>query len=641
MLAIVISEKGGAERRETFDKNEINVGRVQGNDLMLPKGNVSKRHARLLFRDGRVIVTDLKSTNGTYVNGRKIAQATIVREGDKIYVGDFVLRVELSASTPSPRASSGPPAATAMSGSMLGGVPLARTAATLEPELTARHAFASTSAFSELSDSATGKHPPADMSDPAAASGPRSPAPFLGDAPPGAPQPPSPPPPLLPPVARPSQGAPAPSMVARVPASHPSSSRRVSGRLVALTSLVDRVAEAIDLTPLSRGAEPDQVLAHRIERLVRDKAKEGQLPGAVDVDETVRDAQRELLGLGAIEPLLDDEGVSEIRVFGHGSVTAIRNGEVENVDPPFSSEGALYRAIVRLCRQAATPLGSGETVIERYLPRGLLVQAVLPPTSQYGHALVIRKRRRAEAGLDDLVRSGTVSRAMATFLRGCAGARANLLVVGPPEGTALLLAALATAGQPADRIVALQAIDELWGLQPEPISIRLPETSEEAMRVVRAAAKLRPDRLVISPLAGPAAAAVVGTIAEGCEGVLAAVSAPSLRHALDRLVADLMAARPGLTTEAAKRWLLGSFELAVEIARLRDGRFRVMRIAELEAGEAGVSGRDVFTFVVERTAVGGAVEGSFVATGVVPRIADDLAARGGPLDSAVFRRDRG
>src|SRR6202035_2054025 len=94
MFTIIISEKGGTERRETFDKNEINVGRVQGNVLMLPKGNVSKHHARLLFRDGRFIVTDLKSTNGTYVNGRKISQATIVREGDKIYIGDFVLRLE-------------------------------------------------------------------------------------------------------------------------------------------------------------------------------------------------------------------------------------------------------------------------------------------------------------------------------------------------------------------------------------------------------------------------------------------------------------------------------------------------------------------------------------------------------------------
>src|SRR5690606_30058422 len=69
-------------------------GRVQGNDIMLPKGNVSKRHARLVFRDGRFIVSDLNSTNGTYVNRRRISQATIVKEGDRIYIGDFVLRIE-------------------------------------------------------------------------------------------------------------------------------------------------------------------------------------------------------------------------------------------------------------------------------------------------------------------------------------------------------------------------------------------------------------------------------------------------------------------------------------------------------------------------------------------------------------------
>src|SRR3954463_15262684 len=108
MFAIIVHEKGGAERREIFDAAELSVGRVQGNDLMLPKGNVSKRHARLLFRDGRFIVTDLKSTNGTYVNGRKIAQATIVREGDKIYIGDFVLRIESQTSN-SLQPSSGSP----------------------------------------------------------------------------------------------------------------------------------------------------------------------------------------------------------------------------------------------------------------------------------------------------------------------------------------------------------------------------------------------------------------------------------------------------------------------------------------------------------------------------------------------------
>src|SRR5689334_18681060 len=149
MFAIVISEKGGAERRESFDKNEINVGRVQGNDLMLPKGNVSKHHARLLFRDGRFIVTDLKSTNGTYVNGRKIAQATIVREGDKIYVGDFVLRVEVTSSpgsSPNRTSTSIPAAAsiTAPSAGVLGiSSGTSRPAMNLESEFTTRHDGAS------------------------------------------------------------------------------------------------------------------------------------------------------------------------------------------------------------------------------------------------------------------------------------------------------------------------------------------------------------------------------------------------------------------------------------------------------------------------------------------------------------------
>jgi len=65
-FSIVIHEKGGTERREVFDTTEVSVGRVQGNHIVLPKGNVSKRHARLLYRDGRFIVTDLNSTNGTY-----------------------------------------------------------------------------------------------------------------------------------------------------------------------------------------------------------------------------------------------------------------------------------------------------------------------------------------------------------------------------------------------------------------------------------------------------------------------------------------------------------------------------------------------------------------------------------------------
>ncbi|HJL17476.1 MAG TPA: FHA domain-containing protein, partial [Sandaracinaceae bacterium LLY-WYZ-13_1] len=133
MFAVVITEKGGAQRRLEFDKNEVTIGRVQGNDIILPKGNVSKRHSRIVLKDNRFIVVDLKSTNGTYVNGRKITSPLVVKAGDKIYIGDFILTLEegagAAAGAPAPQpdqASSpgpgpgpqppGPPSAPAASG---------------------------------------------------------------------------------------------------------------------------------------------------------------------------------------------------------------------------------------------------------------------------------------------------------------------------------------------------------------------------------------------------------------------------------------------------------------------------------------------------------------------------------------------
>ncbi len=98
MFTIIIQEKGGEQRRMVFNKAEVTIGRVQGNDIVLPKGNVSKRHARIVLKDGKFIIVDLKSTNGTYVNGRKITSPLVVKDSDKIYIGDFIVGVDEAAS---------------------------------------------------------------------------------------------------------------------------------------------------------------------------------------------------------------------------------------------------------------------------------------------------------------------------------------------------------------------------------------------------------------------------------------------------------------------------------------------------------------------------------------------------------------
>lgn len=92
-LKILVTERGGEERTYVPSTPEVNVGRVTGNDIVLPKGMISKRQARFVFKDGKVILVDLRSACGTYIDGRKITGPTVLREGSTVHMGDFVLRV--------------------------------------------------------------------------------------------------------------------------------------------------------------------------------------------------------------------------------------------------------------------------------------------------------------------------------------------------------------------------------------------------------------------------------------------------------------------------------------------------------------------------------------------------------------------
>jgi pilus assembly protein CpaF len=228
---------------------------------------------------------------------------------------------------------------------------------------------------------------------------------------------------------------------------------------------------------------------------------------------------------------------------------------------------------------------------------------------------------------------------MAGLFTQCVAARANILVTGAEgAGATTLLGALAAAGSTEDRVVVLQEDDELIFTQPHTISILLGDTAEEGARAVQAAARVRPDRLVVGAFAGPVAAELVDAMGDGVDGVLASARAPTLRQAVLRLTADIAATKPGLVPEVAREWLASVFDLTIEIARLRDGRHRVLRVAELAVEGNRIALRDIFAFNVERTAAGGAIEGTFAPTGVVPGIIEDLAARGVAVDPSIFRR---
>ena len=613
LYTVVISEKGGAERREVFDRTELSVGRVQGNDLMLQKGNVSKRHARLLYRDSRFIVTDLNSTNGTYVNRRRISQATIVREGDRIYIGDFVLRVEL-----------GEGGAELSGGEQSGG-----SGPILSQQISSGQSESSRSDISvprheHVEDS--GPSYPEVPGPPRMPSGARAAEAISieveGGSPSAAPSGDS----------RPSSGDIA-SSVADDRLSHESAVYRV-----ALSTLVERVRGTFDAGVLE--ASLDEALIQRIERQVSEQIaamkSHGELGLGVPNEALARDARIELVELGPVSALLDDADVSEITVPRFDQVYATRGGRSFAVEPPFSSDGSLRLALARLCRASGAPLGSDELVVERRLANGVRISALLTGVGRSASVVVIRKPARSSATLEELVRRGTVSRAMATFLTQCVAARCNLLVVGSRDsGMGALVGALGAAAGDR-RVLALQDLDDM----APSTATRLPsgDKPERTAEVLRVAARVPEARLIVDLVSPEAAVALISAIGEGSDGVIAAYRSSTLRRGLSRLPAEWSARWPGVSLEAARDVVASAFDIAIEVARLRDGRQRVLRICELTAGTTEVKTHDIFAFVVERTAAGGAIEGTFAASGVVPRVVEELSARGVTVETSLFTR---
>lgn len=577
LFTIVVSEKGGAERREAFDRPEITVGRVQGNELMLPKGNVSKRHARLVHRDGRFIVTDLNSTNGTYVNRRRITQPTIVREGDRIYVGDFVIKVESadgSQDAPADSTGSGPLPAP-------GGDPA-------EPELS--------SSYPEL------------------------------PGPPRVPSGQNVPSTTLEPSSAPADEVHEPSVVTRMPPADPTPFVDV------LQQLVGHVAQLIEPGALEQ--DNDATLGLRIEQLIEQQAAQLVDSNAgIPRDALVRDARAELLDLGPLAAWLNDSSITEVVVRRFDDVSLRRGGKWITAERPFSSEAALRRTLRRACRRSGVAAPDNGVVEGRLLGGARLWAAVGDPAPS-GTVLTIKKAERNARSLDAAVKAGALSRAMATCAAQCLSVGGLVVVTGARDSDHLVLAASLPPAALAASVVAIDDIEEL----PAPGAIRLSAavTGVDLARLVGGAARLG-DVVIVDASRREVAASALGAIAEGAGAAVLCLPASTAPRALARLASDVAATLPGFALPSARELIAAGVDLVIEVSRLGDGRQRVTRMAQPVAREAGIGLEDIFTFVVERTS-DGSVEGSFTGSGIVPRFVDGAAHRGAAIDASLFTR---
>ncbi|MBI2390206.1 MAG: CpaF family protein [Deltaproteobacteria bacterium] len=414
------------------------------------------------------------------------------------------------------------------------------------------------------------------------------------------------------------------------------------GHAAALAALLGRLSDVVDLDEGDAFAPANDAKRASVERVLREQARalqqEGELPASTSLDDLVRDASREALGAGPLDMLLDDDDVVEVQMSRFDQIMVHREGGASApFEIAFSGEAGLRRAVGRLALGAGVRVREGDTTVDVRLPSGAHLTAILPPVAANGTVVVLRKRRRADLGLEDLIRSGTLSRGMATFLQQCVTAKANILIAGPlGAGTTTLIGALAGSIPTEDRVFAIQDIDELVLAHPYGASFLVPDTGEAGARIVRMACSLRPDRLLVGVMAGDLVGQVMEGIGGGADGVIAAVRGPTLRQALARLAPALVAARPGLDPASARAWIASSFDIAVEVARVKGGRHRVLRISELTAEPNEIKTRDVFELAIDPA--NPEREGAFQPTGVVPAVVQELKAQGHRIDEAIFRR---
>lgn len=583
MFAVVISEKGGAERREVFEGSEVTVGRVRGNDLVLSKGNVSKRHARLTQKDGRFVVVDQNSTNGTYVNRQRIVQATIVREGDRIYIGDFILRIE----------DAGGPHATSDEGSV------ARSE-------------------NETVDQPSWQGPsPEELKSPQLPPAPRLPAPSLR-----APRRPEASEPDVPRPVKPE-----------------ATSRQDGSPIESVRTLVERVTEKVERRTLERDIADN--VARRIERVLLEELArlrdEKGISAMITDEQLVVAARAELVGLGPLEALIRNPNATQLTANGTKSVSIVQGDRLNYAALPFSSLDSLERVLARLCRMSEASHDGRETFMTGRLSGGILWKAVRQRAAPEGIVLVVRRRANVECSLDELSRERALSKGMATFLTQCMSARVNVLVVGARQsGVARVMSALAEAA--VDR--QLLVLEEHFQLAANAAAaIRLDGSTAplDPARFVDFARSLPETNLVVEGLAGRTLAAVMEIVVHGFNGVVAGVNSSTVEQALGRLASNFASLNPGVSVDTARQVIVSGFDLALEVGVSPDGRERVRRIVDLSLNPSGATQtHEVFSFSTDRGS--GSPEGAFLATHGEPRVLEELRVRGIQVDTSVFQR---
>ncbi len=381
-----------------------------------------------------------------------------------------------------------------------------------------------------------------------------------------------------------------------------------------------------------------------VERLVSEES----IPMTVlERERLIEEILDEVFGLGPLETLLKDPGVSDILVNGFDSVYVERAGHLVETNIRFKDSGHVRMIIDRIVSNVGRRIDDSSPIVDARLNDGSRVCAVIPPLSLIGPVMTIRRFGKKLLSTEDLLKNETLTTGMLDFLSGCVEARMNAVISGGSgSGKTTMLNTLSRFIPEEERIVTIEDTAELQlqqshvvRLETRPMNIEGAGAISQRDLVINAL-RMRPDRIVIGECRGPEALDMLQAMNTGHDGSMTTTHANSGRDAFSRLETMVMMASQHIPDKVIRQMLASAVQIVIHTARLNDGTRKVTSISEvLGVVDDQLEIQEIFEFERHGVSPRGRVLGKFRATGAKPLCLDRLRAYGIHLSPSIFQEE--
>jgi pilus assembly protein CpaF len=342
--------------------------------------------------------------------------------------------------------------------------------------------------------------------------------------------------------------------------------------------------------------------------------------------ELVQSLIADMLGLGPLEPLIDDETVTDIMVNGAKQVYVERRGKLELTDVSFRDDQHVMNVATKIVTRIGRRIDESRPLVDARLADGSRVNIIIPPLAIDGPSISIRKFSKKTITLDTMAQQANISPEMATLLKIAARCRLNILISGGTgSGKTTLLNALSRLIDPAERTVTIEDAAELQLQQPHVVRLEtrspnLEGTGEITMReLLRNTLRMRPDRIILGEIRGAEALDVLQAMNTGHDGSMSTIHANRPREALTRLENMVGMTGINLPSHAVRTQIAAAVHMIVQISRMRDGMRRVTEVIEVVGMEGDIiTTQELFSYQFQGENADGRLRGIFKSSGVRP-----------------------